>query len=80
MDSDKQVFLCQKSLGLHSEALRIHIDRCIIYLQTCHDFQAGNVLRSKRKTEKLDVKALFGASCKHEHPLLFCNICHDGER
>ncbi|KAL3884204.1 hypothetical protein ACJMK2_030423 [Sinanodonta woodiana] len=45
----------------------------------CSSFQAGNILRSKIKNSKLDVTGIFGSVCKHDFPLLFCNMRH-GER
>ncbi|XP_066932743.1 uncharacterized protein [Clytia hemisphaerica] len=45
----------------------------------CSNFQAGNNLRSKRKTKKLSVTGIFGMSCRHEFPKLFLNMRH-GER
>uniref|UniRef100_A0A7M5X5P9 CxC2-like cysteine cluster KDZ transposase-associated domain-containing protein n=1 Tax=Clytia hemisphaerica TaxID=252671 RepID=A0A7M5X5P9_9CNID len=45
----------------------------------CSNFQAGNNLRSKRKTNKLSVTGIFGMSCRHEFPKLFLNMRH-GER
>lgn len=45
----------------------------------CSNFQAGNNIRSKRKTNKLSVTGVFGMSCRHEYPKLFLNMCH-GER
>ncbi|XP_066935364.1 uncharacterized protein [Clytia hemisphaerica] len=45
----------------------------------CSNFQAGNNLRSKRKTNKLSVTGIFGASCRHEFPKIFLNMKH-GER
>ncbi|XP_057300747.1 uncharacterized protein LOC130635433 [Hydractinia symbiolongicarpus] len=45
----------------------------------CSNFQAGNNIRSKRKTNKLSVTGVFGMSCRHEYSKLFLNMCH-GER
>ncbi|KAJ8375611.1 hypothetical protein SKAU_G00061910 [Synaphobranchus kaupii] len=45
----------------------------------CSSFQAGNLLRSKNKQRKLDVTGVFGASCRHEMPIMFLNMAH-GER
>ncbi|KAK6181329.1 hypothetical protein SNE40_009207 [Patella caerulea] len=47
--------------------------------QDCSNFQAGNVLRSKLKNKKLDVKGLFGSICKHDLPYLFIDM-EEGER
>lgn len=38
------------------------------------------MLRAPRQTDKLDEKALFGSVCRHEFPLMFTNIKHDGEK
>ncbi|KAK7471782.1 hypothetical protein BaRGS_00035564, partial [Batillaria attramentaria] len=46
---------------------------------TCSDFQAGNAIRSKNRTSKLDVTGVFGAVCQHDIPLKFHNMKH-GER
>ncbi|KAK6310652.1 hypothetical protein J4Q44_G00187070 [Coregonus suidteri] len=40
-------------------------------LQGYPGFQAGDELRSKPKTQKLDVTGVFGMACRHEHPLKF---------
>ncbi|XP_038047894.1 uncharacterized protein LOC119738130 [Patiria miniata] len=45
----------------------------------CSNFQAGDVLRAKNKTKKLDTTGVFGASCRHGFPLSFLNLRH-GER
>ncbi|XP_057297873.1 uncharacterized protein LOC130628863 [Hydractinia symbiolongicarpus] len=45
----------------------------------CNNFQAGNRIRSKRKSSKLSVTGVFGVSCRHEIPKLFLNMRH-GER
>ncbi|KAK7094446.1 hypothetical protein V1264_006006 [Littorina saxatilis] len=34
----------------------------------CSQFQAGNTIRSKNKTDKLDVTGVFGSICQHEFP------------
>lgn len=49
-------------------------------LQDCNNFQAGDHLRGKKKSAKLDEKGVFGMICRHEIPLSFCNVKHDGER
>ncbi|GAA6111800.1 uncharacterized protein LOC120485855 isoform X2 [Tachysurus ichikawai] len=45
----------------------------------CSNFKAGNVLRSQQQAKKLDVTGVFGASCRHEMPLMFVNMSQ-GER
>ncbi|XP_066934117.1 uncharacterized protein [Clytia hemisphaerica] len=50
-----------------------------IKTKECSNFQAGSNLRSKRKTNKLSVTGIFGASCRHEFPKVFLNMRH-GER
>ena len=50
-----------------------------IALQDCNDFLAGSMLRSAVRYRALDETAVFGASCRHEFPLLFLNLKH-GER
>ncbi|MEQ2176447.1 hypothetical protein GOODEAATRI_028080, partial [Goodea atripinnis] len=45
----------------------------------CSNFKAGNLLRSQNQQKKLDVTGVFGASCRHEIPLMFLNMTH-GER
>ncbi|XP_061170780.1 uncharacterized protein LOC133180253 [Saccostrea echinata] len=45
----------------------------------CSDFQAGNIIRSKKKTDKLDITGLFGSVCQHDIPQIFLNLKH-GER
>lgn len=45
----------------------------------CHNFLAGDAMRSSTRYQALDETALFGASCHHEFPSLFCNLKH-GER
>lgn len=49
-------------------------------MQDCHDFKAGNKIRSSVKSSKLDETAVFGMMCKHELPLMFCNIRGGGEK
>ncbi|XP_078490938.1 uncharacterized protein LOC144747066 [Ciona intestinalis] len=45
----------------------------------CSNFQAGSLIRSKGKNNKLSEKGVFGACCKHEFPKMFVNLKH-GER
>ncbi|XP_062600990.1 uncharacterized protein LOC134262632 [Saccostrea cucullata] len=45
----------------------------------CHEFQAGNALRSKVKNSKLSETAVFGSVCRHEFPHAFFSLRH-GER
>ncbi|XP_028460440.1 uncharacterized protein LOC114572857 [Perca flavescens] len=42
--------------------------------EDCSNFKAGNVLRSQQQAKKLDVTGGFGASCRHEMPLMFVNM------
>ena len=49
------------------------------YVKECKDFLAGNALRSSTRFRALDETALYGASCRHEFPTVFCNLKH-GER
>lgn len=51
----------------------------MFFFQNCSDFQAGNIIRSKKKTDKLDITGLFGSVCQHDIPQLFLNLKH-GER
>ena len=50
-----------------------------MYSKDCSNFQAGDNLRSKQKTKKLDETALFGVACRHGFPYKFCSLKH-GER
>ncbi|KAH3793563.1 hypothetical protein DPMN_147077 [Dreissena polymorpha] len=45
----------------------------------CSNFQAGNVIRSKIKTKKLDITGVFGSVCKHDIPVMMLDMTH-GER
>ncbi|XP_025108243.1 uncharacterized protein LOC112572667 [Pomacea canaliculata] len=45
----------------------------------CSNFQAGDLVRSKNKNAKLDIRGVFGAVCQHGFPLHFVNMQH-GER
>ncbi|XP_023192885.1 uncharacterized protein LOC111609322 isoform X1 [Xiphophorus maculatus] len=47
--------------------------------ENCSKFKAGNALRSQNQQKKLDITAVFGASCRHEVPLILLNMTH-GER
>ncbi|XP_070191714.1 uncharacterized protein [Littorina saxatilis] len=40
----------------------------------CSQFQAGDAIRSKNKTKKLDVTGVFGSVCQHEFPGLMLNM------
>ncbi|XP_035852925.1 uncharacterized protein LOC116055146 [Sander lucioperca] len=42
--------------------------------EDCSNFKAGNVLRSQQQAKKLVVTGVFGASCRHEMPLMFVNM------
>ena len=48
-------------------------------LQDCHEFLAGNMLRSAKRYKALDEIAIFGCACRHEFPCFFINLKH-GER
>ncbi|XP_033101211.1 uncharacterized protein LOC117104472 [Anneissia japonica] len=45
----------------------------------CNQFKAGDKVRSKSRTSKMDVTGVFGSVCRHESPVLFMNMQH-GER
>ncbi|XP_064384583.1 uncharacterized protein LOC135333546 isoform X3 [Halichondria panicea] len=45
----------------------------------CHEFLAGDTLRSKSRYAALDETAVFGSICRHEFPQRFLNMKH-GER
>ena len=47
--------------------------------QECSDFRAGDVIRSKFKSAKLDVTGLFGSICIHDYPQYFIDM-KKGER
>lgn len=51
----------------------------LLSLQECSNFQAGDLVRSKNKNAKLDIRGVFGAVCQHGFPLHFVNMQH-GER
>lgn len=48
-------------------------------MQGCHDFLAGDALRSKSRFKALDETAIFGRACRHEFPKHFINLKH-GEK
>ncbi|KAG1930605.1 uncharacterized protein LOC120488660 isoform X1 [Pimephales promelas] len=60
------------------EYLLSHLDSSEPH-EDCSNFKAGNVLRSQKQAKKLDVTGVFGASCRHEMPLMFVNMSQ-GER
>ncbi|XP_059353826.1 uncharacterized protein LOC132123107 [Carassius carassius] len=60
------------------EYLLSHLDSSKPH-EDCSNFKAGNVLRSQKQAKKLDVTGVFGASCRHEMPLMFVNMSQ-GER
>nr|XP_054764646.1 uncharacterized protein LOC129271292 [Lytechinus pictus] len=43
----------------------------------CSNFQAGNAVRTKNQSNKLDITGVFGAACRHGIPLLFLNMKHE---
>ncbi|XP_025111668.1 uncharacterized protein LOC112574669 [Pomacea canaliculata] len=45
----------------------------------CSNFQAGDVVRSKNRSARLDIKGVFGAICHHGFPVHIVNMQH-GER
>ena len=47
--------------------------------QECNNFLAGDVIRSRAKNAKLDIRGVFGCICRHEFPALFLDM-HHGER
>lgn len=47
--------------------------------QICNNFLAGNVVRSRMRNAKLDIRGVFGSVCRHEMPVLFMDMKH-GER
>ena len=51
----------------------------INFVQGCHEFLAGDALRSKSRFSTLDETGVFGSICKHEFPQRFLNLKH-GER
>lgn len=40
----------------------------------CHEFKAGDVLRSKTRYHALDETGVFGATCRHDIPLKMLNM------
>ncbi|XP_048035513.1 uncharacterized protein LOC125261015 isoform X2 [Megalobrama amblycephala] len=60
------------------EYLLSHLDSSKPH-EDCSNFKAGNMLRSQKQAKKLDVTGVFGASCRHEMPLMFVNMSQ-GER
>ena len=51
---------------------------CII-IKGCHEFLAGDALRSKARYSALDETAVFGSICRHQFPQRFFSMKH-GER
>ena len=47
--------------------------------QECHNFLAGDKLRSANRYKALDETAVFGYTCRHEFPGRFISLKH-GER
>ncbi|XP_033113345.1 uncharacterized protein LOC117113944 [Anneissia japonica] len=45
----------------------------------CHRFKAGDKVRSKSCSDKMDITGVFGCVCRHEFPIKFMNLQH-GER
>lgn len=50
-----------------------------VTLQECSRFLAGNIIRSRARNAKLDIRGVFGSVCRHEYPVLFMDMKH-GER
>ena len=48
-------------------------------MQTCSNFQAGSVIRSKNKSAKLEYTGVMGTVCSHDFPGTFIKMRH-GER
>ena len=69
-------FTVLQNIIIHTQLI-LNVSVCT---QDCSSFQAGSAVRAPKKSLKLDEKAIFGSSCRHEVPLLFFNIKHDGER
>lgn len=57
----------------------VYVYIVLMILKDCHEFLAGNAMRSSTRFRALDETALYGVSCRHEFPTLFCNLIH-GER
>ncbi|XP_056604140.1 uncharacterized protein LOC130420676 isoform X2 [Triplophysa dalaica] len=70
-----RMFVSEKDV---EEYLLSHLDSSKPH-EDCSNFKAGNVLRSPQQAKKLDVTGVFGASCRHEMPLMFVNMSQ-GER
>lgn len=51
----------------------------IFLFKGCHEFLAGDTLRSKQRYTALDETAVFGSICRHEYPQRFFSMKH-GER
>lgn len=51
----------------------------ILLLKGCHQFLAGDALRSRSRFAALDETAVFGAVCRHNFPQKFISMKH-GER
>ena len=41
----------------------------VFYHLQCHEFKAGDALRSKSRYHALDETGVFGATCRHDIPL-----------
>ncbi len=52
---------------------------CVLRIQGCHEFLAGDAIRSKSRYAALDETAVFGSICRHEFPQRFISMKH-GER
>ena len=57
----------------------VYVYKVLMILKDCHEFLAENAMRSSTRFRALDETALYGVSCCHEFPTLFCNLKH-GER
>ncbi len=53
--------------------------KLVLHIQGCHEFLAGDAIRSKSQYAALDETAVFGSICRHEFPQRFISMKH-GER
>ena len=66
------------NLGRDSESNKVYIYTAdinshhvytVFYHSQCHEFKAGDALRSKSRYHALDETGVFGATCRHDIPL-----------
>ena len=70
------------TIATQDYVLEVCIDRSQFvehFVQECHNFLAGDVVRSRSKNAKLAIRGVFGSICRHEFPALFVDM-HHGER